>query len=241
VGALGNLLAVSKNRWTRRISLYVLRPLAYSYYRFRYAACPDPHKDLLVEPNRIEAWCRGNIHDRIAFPGQISGGDWHVRVTPKSRYLEENLKYKAMFERFHEGKPWSETSLFRDHFAKIPRTRSLPMRAGNLTELEEKYEETYDRLFDEIKTTGFRSAHEGVNPLYVCIGPQGGFYYTVDGNHRLAMAIVLKLDRIPVRVLRRHQTWQLYRERLLRQLQRGEISVDDVRKMGHPDLDDLGG
>jgi len=103
----------------------------------------------------------------------------------------------------------------------------------------------YDEIFDEIKKEGyliqqdiksiderlenpgvFSSAVPEKNEITVDVGRDGaiGCY---QGNHRVAMANILELDSVPVRIRLRHEQWQQKRDAVWR----GEEPPED-----HPDL-----
>ncbi len=215
-----------------------LRPLAYRYYRLRYSAYPDPSSDIVVDPHSIAGWYRGDIYSRVSFVGQITRGDWRRRLTERKAYMAYNPKYESAKQRYVQGMPWRETDLFKQFSADSP-SKPLPGGARNLDDLERIYEQRYDSLYEALKEGGFRPAGDGVRPVYVCIDHDGKMYYTVDGNHRLAMVLVLGIRKIPVKVLRRHKLWQLMRDELCGKLRQGELSEKDLEMLTHPDLQDL--
>lgn len=91
----------------------------------------------------------------------------------------------------------------------------------------------YDRLFEQLSVTGFKPASYGVEPMRAHIRPQGEFYWTIGGNHRLGMAIVLDAI-LSVQVLTRHREWQFIREKF------AEGEGDVVEKYrNHPDLQEF--
>ena len=215
-----------------------LRPLAYLYYRTRYLAYGNPSSDIEVDPRAIAGWYRGDVYSQVSFVGQITRGDWSPRLTERDAYMAYNPKYKSAKQRYVQGMRWRDTDLFKQ-FSVYPSAKPLPGGASDLDDLERIYEQRYDRLYEGLKEQGFRSAGDGVRPVYVCIDRDGKVYYTVDGNHRLAMVLVLGIRKIPVQVLRRHKLWQLHRDDLCRKLRRGGLSEDDREKLTHPDLQDL--
>ena len=159
-------------------------------------------------------------------------------MTGREPYMAYNPKYESARQRYVLGMRWRDTDLFKQFSTDLPSKR-LPGGAKDLAELERIYEQRYDSLYEALKEEGFQPAGDGVRPVYVCIDWDGKIYYTVDGNHRLAMVLVLGIRKIPVKVLRRHKLWQLRRDDLCRKLRRGEVSGDDRDLLTHPDLQDL--
>lgn len=223
-------------RWLSRL----IKPFAYIYYKLRYRAYADPFGYIEVDPLEIAGWYRGDIYSQVSFVGQINRGDWGSRLTPREAYMSYNKKYRGVEQRYVEGLPWRETVLFQQYAENLPQ-EALPKGARDLDELERIYEQRYDSLFRALKEDGFRPAGNGVRPVYVCIDREGGIYYTVDGNHRLAMALVLGIRKIPVQVLRRHKDWQIRREALCRKLRVGGSAELESELLGHGDLRDLKG
>jgi len=216
----------------------LLCPLAWVYYKKRYLAYAEPLGDIELDPLDIAGWYRGDIYSQIAFLGQIKRGDWSPRLTEREAYMAYNPKYESVKQRYVQGMRWRDTDVFRQFSTHLP-TKPLPRGARDLDELERFYEQRYDRLYEALKEQGFQPAGDGVRPVYVCIDRDGKMYYTVDGNHRLAMVLVLGVRKIPVKVLRRHKLWQLRRDELCRKMRRGDLSEQDCRILVHPDLQDL--
>jgi len=223
-------------RWLSR----ALRPFAHVYYKMRYRVYPNPFSPIEIDLFEITGWYRGDIYSEISFAGQIKRGDWRSRVTNRKDYLAYNLKYRAVEQRYVEGLSWKDTVLFQEYASYQPH-KPLPKGARDLDELESIYEKRYDSLFKVLKEKGFRPAGQGVRPVYVCIDRGGEIYYTVDGNHRLAMAMVLGIQKIPVQVLRRHKDWQIRRDRICENLRLGQMLDPEDGPLSHSDLRDLKG
>jgi hypothetical protein len=58
-------------------------------------------------------------------------------------------------------------------------------------------------LFQSIVTNGYVQKEED-RCVEVCIGREGEYLF-VDGRHRLAIALYLKIEKIPVKVMYKHQ------------------------------------
>ena len=83
-------------------------------------------------------------------------------------------------------------------------------------ELLSLYEKEYDVLYLRLKVEGLKSSREDIRitPIYVYIYKDGRFVFTSGGNHRLNMAKVLGLEKIPVQIKGRHVEWQAIRDEL---------------------------
>jgi hypothetical protein len=127
-----------------------------------------------------------------------AGGDWDI----DRRYpLAGAVKHRAIAQRYRNGLKWEETDLFRDIYAR--RIAEEPVRGeATMQGLLEQYYDRVDQLFDQLRRNGFQDCH----PLPVLlIGRDGEVFIGNQGNHRLAMAQVIGLDRIAGEVICRHK------------------------------------
>lgn len=126
-------------------------------------------------------------------------GDWDL----KRRFpLADAVKHKAIRQRYAEGRRWEDTDLFTitypKRFARGETVRGEP----TLEALLAQYYGRVDRMFADLKRGGFR---EDCRLPVLLIGRGGEVFIGNQGNHRLAMAQVLGLDRIAGEVLCRHK------------------------------------
>lgn len=155
-------------------------------------------KIILVPPNHIK--------DRItakhkALPhrkGEIWGGCWDYLCT---RPFEDAPIYKTLFARFKEGKSWQEVEEVTGR--KISKTS----------------QESNDNLYKSLLNNGyspskFISAGE-YDHIRVYIGRNGKIIHGKEGNHRLALAKILNIKLVAVKVWVRHSKWQAKREEIL--------------------------
>ena len=80
-----------------------------------------------------------------------------------------------------------------------------------MQELVNRYNDKVDKLYDSIKKEGIilpSKDRPEIDFIYVHIGRGGEMIWTAGGNHRLFIAKLLDVDRIPVRVWWRHKKWQ---------------------------------
>ena len=116
----------------------------------------------------------------------------------------------------------------------------------------EERTEAIDRLYRNIREDGYKSQrqllkedpetawsdlndamHPLLNEVAVDIGRDGELLWNICGQHRLAIARILDVDRIPVQVFRRHAKWQ----KLRNATKDGKQPSESVRD--HPDLQDV--
>lgn len=127
----------------------------------------------------------------------VERGNWD---TERRHYLSHTAKYRSIIQRYRHGKPWEETELFRDTYAR--RIKTEPIRGcSTMEELLAQYYGRVDGLFDDLKRKGFRADCRLPRLL---IGRNNEVFIGNQGNHRLAMAHVLKLDKIAGEVICRH-------------------------------------
>lgn len=157
---------------------------------------------LEVKPERI----RFKLLNDLDLTGAV-GGDWDIeRRFP----VEETEKHRAVVQHFVDGVPWIETDLFQNsytaRFEKGERVRD----AADLESLAAQYTERMDALFANMKSCGFRRKIDGLDVVLpkVHIGRDGELLLGNQGNHRVAMAKVIGLRRIPVRVHSHHSEYK---------------------------------
>lgn len=127
------------------------------------------------------------------------GGDWDLK---RRHPVTASAKYRAIVERYQQGKAWEETDLFRDLYQRRFDKGESIRGEWTMRDLLTQYYGRVDGLFMDLKKNGFRA---NGNPLpRLLIGRDGEVFIGNQGNHRLAMAHVLKLNRIAGEILCRH-------------------------------------
>jgi len=187
----------------------------------------DPYECIIVDPSLIE-YTSGASRRR----GWVIDGEWDK----SSNYFMQRTHPKAIEQRFVDGLQWSETALFDKY---------------DYSKLNNRGKEI-DRLYQHIRNDGYKSQrqlveqtpsvawkglndamHPLANEVAVDVGSDGQLLWNMCGQHRLAIAKILDLDRIPVQVFRRHVEWQAIRDRIRRKEKIPEEFHD------HPDLVEL--
>lgn len=163
-----------------------------------------------TDPARIELWSSNPPPSVEAGEPAVLGGDWDLRAVP----FEETSLFRALRDRFVGGKPWEETPYW-DDVARIEAGEPL---YGCRSEADFRDHLAYvDDLYSWITEYGYLTArelgppHDPDDEITVGIGRDGRLIAfsrgRVGGRHRLAIARLLELPEVPVRVLLRHAEW----------------------------------
>jgi hypothetical protein len=181
-------------------------------------ARPRSLERIWVDPRQIR---RAVIHPSNLVPDQAGGtGEdafwlargWRGRVVSGARFadlepdlrpLSQNVKLEACRRHWIDGVPWAETGVYDSFFDRIG-------RGGQKDECETREDvvERYARLdaiFAQVRAERrlrsqmelFPGQEREFGGIEIHIGPGGEPIFGDSGNHRLAMALVLDLPRLP--------------------------------------------
>lgn len=226
------------------------------------AHLPDPDAVYWIEPSRIALHTnyggagagvapKDRVFEHRRARGKVIGGQWD-----RSEFRFEELDvYDAIRRRIEHGTAWGETGLHRRLSDELASHGSTSWGIRSVADLAAHFERL-DRLIQSIRTHGFRRSHEialdgedkGVDadPRYgaeivVNVGRDGSYLFQ-DGRHRLAIAKLLGVPRVPVKVLVRHPQWVEFRQ-FVRSLAAGggaaSRSGELYQNPVHPDLQDI--
>lgn len=134
----------------------------------------------------------------------VEDGDWDIE---RRHSLADNIKHRAIYQRYREGMRWEDTDLFRDIYARRFLGGGRVRGEKSLDALTRQYYTRVDNLFDDMKRRGFclTAARGRPYPLpNLLIGRGGEIYLGNNGNHRFAMARVLGIARIAGVIICRH-------------------------------------
>lgn len=206
----------------------------------------EPFTVVEIDPQRIRRLAPVDI-DRWEHIGEVKGGDWDQ----SERSIEELTKYRSVVDRFQNGIPWEETDIYREALERIENGETYWNGCRTVDDLERRVDHV-ELLYETIRESGFKSQSnlhgESVKSIAlsgsfdrsktdvaVAIGRDGEFLF-VDGNHRLAIAHVLSVDEIPVRIVVRHEKWQKVREEVRQADDGSQLSARARRHLDHPDV-----
>jgi len=190
-----------------------------------------------LRPRKINIWHH--------YSGVLDG-DWDLKRKP----FEELDVYRAFRQRFQDGKKWEET----DFYKRVLKNMSDGIRKWGCKNKEEfdKRLPKIDKLYYKIKEEGFKTKKELFSPnglvekiekpavilddISVAIGRDGELLF-IEGRHRLSIAKLLKIDKIPVRIIARHKKWMEFRRELI--IFAEENNGQLYQPLTHPDLRDI--
>jgi hypothetical protein len=193
---------------------------------------PNSESVFWIDPQRIKMHTNyvknGNskpFKDRVFDPlldkGKIYAGDWDV-----TSYKFSDLKiYKALHARINKTEEWKETDYYHDTLSRIE-SGTEPWGCHTKEELDQRCS-YLDDLINSIKEKGYKLNHtiklesedvsmhgkdkELSEEVSVNISRTGEYLFQ-DGRHRLAIAQILNIKKIPVKVLVRHKKWAEFRQ-----------------------------
>jgi hypothetical protein len=152
-----------------------------------------------IAPERL----RFKLDDVADLCAPVWSGDWDLtRRLP----LAETAKHRAIVQHFRDGVPWAETALFREIYPVRFARGELVHGCTTLEALAAQYAERQDALFAHLRAHGFLERVDGVAvkiPV-AYLARDGEVILGNDGNHRVAMAKVLGLPSVLVRIVTRH-------------------------------------
>jgi hypothetical protein len=140
----------------------------------------------------------------VADLGSSCGGDWDIdRRFP----VVETVKFRSVVQHFREGRPWLETDLFRETYTLRLARDGYVGRCRTLAELADEYERRIGGLYRSLRDDGFlietRTGKSIALPMFLQ-GRGGEIFIGNQGNHRLALAQLLGLERIAGQISCRH-------------------------------------
>ncbi len=179
------------------------------------------------------------------WPTRIEGGDWDVGGIA----VGDMEAYKAIRVRIREGTPWPDTGYWKESMQFIGAGNPL-WGCRNADDLARRFDYV-DSLIASIREHGLLPhaevgaaqdpAGRFTEDIEVNIGRNGEFLFQ-DGRHRLAIAQVLGLKQVPVRVKVRHEEWQKFREYMFTMVAGGGGAAQDgvlYQSPAHPDLREI--
>lgn len=171
----------------------------------------DIDKIYWVDPKKIR-YCSLNEFNIYKYKGKVIGGNWDYLV----KKFEELDIYIALKEVCTEGKNWHNTIFYKRVINRLKRGEVL-WGCKNKTELDRRCKDL-EFLYQKIKNEGYKSQYEmsvlgnEFNPMKIedeitlSIGRYGDLLFS-NGAHRLAIAKLLGIEKVPVKIAVIHPQW----------------------------------
>lgn len=129
---------------------------------------------------------------------ETEAGEW---VGKTYAPLDETIKHRAVQQRYVGGQAWEDTDLFTQIYPRRFAAGQVVRGCASLAALAAQYYDRVDGMFADLRTRGFRAVVDGEpTAIPALIGPGGHLVIGNNGNHRLAMAKALKLEKVLVTV-----------------------------------------
>jgi len=220
-----------------KIARHFLKVLTWLHYGRHYQTPLRPFRLLWIDPDLISWYpvTKPSIHSWV--PTGVVGGTWDQEL----RRFENGVTFRSFRQRFVDNEEWTETPYYQFAQDQIEKTGSY--KGYTTSEGVEQRCRQLDDLYHNIDANGYHTQcvidsngdvelhrHQHLPPelreVTVHITREGEFLWR-GGAHRLAIAKLLQLDEIPVRICVRHEKWQQHRDRM---------SDDSDTSNLHPDL-----
>jgi len=234
---------------------YFARRFLVSGYRFLYSLMFTIEKKLLILKNRLKY---GKLYfnkiywvnpKKIQYVSKIRvnkwydysriiDGDWDHLTIP----FEDSSLYQAFKQRFKEGKKWEDTEYYQ---------KGMITWGYNKEKMDNMFRK-FELLYYEIKKNGYKlkrelsSSKRGfvkfdvqtiLDEISVDIGRDGQFFI-LHGKHRLSIAKLLDIPKIPIIIIKRHKKWMVFRKNLIL-FYRNYNSEKHYQALTHPDLQNI--
>lgn len=193
----------------------------------------------------LEVVRRPSVSD-LADYGDLLAGTWDRERVPVTEYSE----WELVTRRFVDGEDWMDLELYDECLERVRSGRSI-WGCTSKADLQDRFA-YLDRLAESIATDGYQRNTDpdesigigSVGPaemdeVTVDIGRDGTLLHYVNGRHRLALAVALDVDEIPVLVRVRHSDWQAIRRQVATADAPAALSERTRARLDHPDLDDV--
>ena len=163
-----------------------------------------------IDPQKVNYYDSDRFFSGFYF---VQAGDWDL----KKNKITDKLQYKIVHELFVEGKEIEQLSCFNDlvlKYRKFDENLTIEDAAKLVVNKYQKLQATAEI----IKTEGYKTQKElnksGINrfntwydEMRISIDRNGEYILSGSGNHRLMIAKLLGLDRVPVIIVRVHSDY----------------------------------
>jgi hypothetical protein len=201
-------------RCARRLKWYVSLPIWRIFVRVKCALNGlhvDPFRIYWVSPHAIKHTLSeqpAGVSNPATVSGVVKRGNWD-----RNTMRVEDMDIVRSFEdHFSNGKAWEETEFYQSRLSRIYKGETL-WECSSKRAFDKRCK-FIDELFADIKNNGYKSQAElrrttstdsarVEHEITVHIDRDGQFLLC-DGRHRLAIARICGVERVPVKVCLRH-------------------------------------
>ena len=202
------------------------------------------NKNYYVNPKKIQYISKIRINMWYYY-SRILDGDWDQSTVA----FEDSAIYQSLRLRFIEGKNWEDTEYYQ---ILLNENNNELLRGGYSKEICNEKFRKLDILYDEIKRNGYKLKKELVSSkrrftkfdiqtilddVSIDIG-RNGQLLIVHGKHRLSIAKLLDIPKVPIIIIKRHKKWMEFRKNLIFFF-RNHQNEKHYQVLTHPDLQNI--
>ena len=199
-------------------------------------------KFINIETDKIHNIAKGVLYDVNNPNSKILAGDWDIKnIVP----VQDYIIYKSLNDMFTHGLPWKNTELYKFIEHPIVSKKNNYMWGCKNINLLNKRGEYLHNLFENIKKNGvlkheFVKNENDIDDDEIMIGfdRHGTPIAISQGNHRLAIAKILKIKTVPVKVYVRHTDWSNTRQEII-DFCNNTWNGKSYHPIPHPDFDEI--
>ena len=217
--------------------------------------CDELPKLIKISPQKIEWKSTFSDHQFPATDSQaeqspfrkpvvgVYGGYWD-----KCRIgWDVSERHKILVSRFKDGKDWDNIAYYKTKDESI-RTDKLKQRWDELDNLYESIKEygyipqneltktpEKNKMLTESPSQNMIYGEKYPDEIYIAIGRNGEIIRLTGAEHRISMAKLLGIKKVPAVLLVRHEQWQELRS----DVQNRGLSEEYEELYDHPDLQDI--
>lgn len=163
------------------------------------ASAPGRREIIDVDPREIGGHLRSAVAKRLRHltgyeAAVVVGGDWDREIARLN--VREIEAYESCRQRWVEGRPWHETSLYASYVDLI--RRGVPCDYNSVAAMVASYERL-DAVFERVRREG-RLSDDFDHLIKVNVDRDGGLSWGPNGRHRLVIALLCGFETIPARV-----------------------------------------
>lgn len=138
--------------------------------------------------------------------GSVQGGDWDRDLIKMQDLRKHFPKIDACYLHWSDGLSWPDTGIY-EVMLDIIATRGRTDGCRSLKDIQDRYKRL-DKVFATVRRDKRLKVMSEVNPenfreeggVYFHIGRDGNPIFGGGGHHRLAIALILGIERIPAQL-----------------------------------------